>query len=260
MRALELRKAGGSYRQIAKALAIDTHTAWADVAAELADIRDQTVEQAHELRALELERLDGMTSGLWPRIQEGSAAAVSAGVRVSERRSRLLGLDEPTATRTELTGSLGIYAERLAAERELFIKLDISELEELAAQSQALVDRAIAMARAHPAARFTDRSVSSWRAGGRRGHRCACRNASRDRGGRRRLGEHFASGRALLDEIGFLVMDRPPPAVAFDPHGRRERCWCKWLVSERTFACAGVYNQCRLVVEPLDVRVDDGEF
>ena len=45
--------------------------------------------------------------------------------------------------------ALGVYPEKLAAERELFTRLDISELEELAAQSQALVDRAIAMARAH---------------------------------------------------------------------------------------------------------------
>ena len=67
--------------------------------------------EEHEFfRAMELERLDATTAGLWPGIQEGSAAAVSAGVRVSERRSWLLGLDEPTATRTELTGSLGVYA------------------------------------------------------------------------------------------------------------------------------------------------------
>jgi hypothetical protein len=90
-----------------------------------------------------------MTSGLWPHIQEGSAAAVNAGVRVSERRSRLLGIDAPVVTKNELTGSLGVYAEKLAAERELFGKLDITQLEELAAESQALVDKAMAMVAAH---------------------------------------------------------------------------------------------------------------
>ena len=40
-----------------------------------------------------------MTAGLWPQVQKGSPPAVTAAVRVSERRSRLLGLDEPTATR-----------------------------------------------------------------------------------------------------------------------------------------------------------------
>ena len=147
VRALELRKAGAPYREIARQLGVDTHTAWADVASEIAAIREQTVAQAEELRALELERLDGMTSGLWPSIQDGSAAAVSAGVRVSERRSRLLGLDAPVVTKGELTGSLGVYPERLAAERALFARLDVAQLEELAAASQALVDRAMAMAR-----------------------------------------------------------------------------------------------------------------
>ena len=147
--ALELRKAGAPYRQIARDLGVDVHTAHADVAAELGALRATAVTEATELRALELERLDGMTSGLWPHIQDGSAAAVSAGVRVSERRSRLLGLDAPVVTKGELTGSLGIYAERLAAERALFEKLDVAQLEELAAASQALVDRAMAMVKAN---------------------------------------------------------------------------------------------------------------
>src|SRR5688572_29448051 len=84
--ALELRKAGASYREVARQLGVDVHTAHADVGAELAALRETAVGEATELRALELERLDGMTSGLWPSIREGSAAAVSAGVRVSERR------------------------------------------------------------------------------------------------------------------------------------------------------------------------------
>jgi hypothetical protein len=93
-----------------------------------------------------------MTSGLWPQIRAGSPPAVSAAVRVSERRARLLGLDAPVATRSELTGSLGVYAERLDAERELF-KLDVKQLEELAAESQGLVDKAMAMVRANAAMR-----------------------------------------------------------------------------------------------------------
>jgi predicted RecB family nuclease len=50
-------------------------------------------------------------------------------------------------TKSELTGSLGVYAEQLGADRELFGKLSIEQLEQLAAESQALVDKAMAMAR-----------------------------------------------------------------------------------------------------------------
>jgi hypothetical protein len=91
-----------------------------DVGAELAALRETTIGRAEELRALELERFDRMVAGLWPQIEKGSPPAVTAAVRVSERRARLLGLDEPTATRTELSGSLSVTAEKLAAERELF--------------------------------------------------------------------------------------------------------------------------------------------
>jgi hypothetical protein len=47
--ALELRKAGRSYREIARQLSVDVHTAHADVAAELAALCERTVEEAKEL-------------------------------------------------------------------------------------------------------------------------------------------------------------------------------------------------------------------
>jgi hypothetical protein len=126
--------------QIARELDADVHTIHGDVAAELAALREQTVEQATELRELEVGRLDAMIEGLWSRVRDGSPPAVSAAVRVSERRARLLGLDAPVVSKSEVTGSLSVYAERLAAERELFATLSIEQLEELAKDSQA-VDR-----------------------------------------------------------------------------------------------------------------------
>jgi hypothetical protein len=42
---------------------------------------------------LELERLDSYLVGLEPRIAKGDHQAVNSAVRISERRSRLLGLD-----------------------------------------------------------------------------------------------------------------------------------------------------------------------
>ena len=147
--ALELRKAGGSYRAIAQRLGVDVHTVHGDVTAELADLRTTTVGRAEELRDLELHRLDQMTAGLWPPIRAGSPPAVTAAVRVSERRARLLGLDAPVVTKNELTGALSVTAERLAAERELFGKLDVHQLEVLAAESQALIDKAMAMVKSN---------------------------------------------------------------------------------------------------------------
>jgi hypothetical protein len=149
--ALELRKAGGSYREIARQLGVDVHTAHGDVSAELAGLRETAVEHAGQLRALELQRLDEMTAGLWSQIQDGSPPAVSAAIRVSERRSRLLGLDEPVATKSEIIGSLTNNAERdrrLRAEcAELQRLLTLEELEDLANASNALFEKAYALAR-----------------------------------------------------------------------------------------------------------------
>ena len=48
----------------------------------------------------------------------------------------------------QMTGSIE-FSERLEAERELFAKLDVQQLEVLAAESQALVDKAMMMVRAN---------------------------------------------------------------------------------------------------------------
>ena len=99
---------------------------------------------------MELERLDAMTAGLWPGIQEGSAANVSAGVRISERRAKLLGLDAPTASKTEVAGSLSVAAEmRLKAETEDLQRwLTFEGLRELAEKSERLFADARALVQA----------------------------------------------------------------------------------------------------------------
>ena len=91
-----------------------------------------------------------MTAGLWPQVEEGSPPAVTAAVRVSERRSRLLGLDEPTATRTEISGSLSVDAEaRIKAQvEELRDWLSFEELRELGEKSDKLFADASALAQA----------------------------------------------------------------------------------------------------------------
>jgi hypothetical protein len=147
--ALQLRRGGASYREVAELTKVDVATAYADVRAELAALREQTVEEAKELRDLELQRFDEMTAGLWPQVRAGSPTHVTAAVRVAERRARLLGLDEPVVTKNELSGALSVSAQKYAAEKELFLRLPIEQLEALAREHQALLDRAFSMARAH---------------------------------------------------------------------------------------------------------------
>jgi hypothetical protein len=55
-------------------------------------------------------------------------------------------------TKSELTGSLGVYAERREVERKLFSTLSVEQLSELANDSEALVNKALLTAQqARPA-------------------------------------------------------------------------------------------------------------
>ncbi|MFZ5788903.1 MAG: hypothetical protein ACOY3Y_20890 [Acidobacteriota bacterium] len=93
LEALELRKQGVDYRQIAERLGY-AGPAGAFQAVETA-LRETLREPADALRQLEAERLDALTAVLWPLAVGGSLAAVDRLLKVMEQRARLLGLDRP---------------------------------------------------------------------------------------------------------------------------------------------------------------------
>ncbi len=109
--ALDLRKAGASYRAIGAQLAISEAQAHRDVKAALARLAELELESAGELRALELARLDTALLSLAPKMQYGDPQVVNAWVRVSESRRKLLGLDAAPKTPLNPDGTPGQYAE-----------------------------------------------------------------------------------------------------------------------------------------------------
>lgn len=91
--AVELRKAGASYRQIAKTLSITGGRAHQLVTRALDEINTRSVENAEALKRMELERLDEIQVSLWaaranPRVADSL-------LRVVEQRAKLLGLYAP---------------------------------------------------------------------------------------------------------------------------------------------------------------------
>lgn len=96
--ALDLRRAGHGYAAIAQKVGISISRAQALVQAGMESARSQIAASGDELRAEELSRLDGMLSKLYPKAARGDLAAADRVLKISERRSRLLGLDAPVRT------------------------------------------------------------------------------------------------------------------------------------------------------------------
>ena len=84
-------------------------------------IADIPKELAEDVRLLELERLDRMLAGMWPKAIAGDPKAVAAAVKIMDRRAKYLGIDAPV--RTELTGKDGGPIETKSGYDDLLTKL-----------------------------------------------------------------------------------------------------------------------------------------
>ena len=104
-RALDLRRGGASYRAIAATLGVSLRQAELDVKDALREI---TREPAQDVLILELGRLDDLYMIAYTEARKNrDMRAINAAVRVSERRSKLLGLDIPdTSASVETVSSL----------------------------------------------------------------------------------------------------------------------------------------------------------
>jgi len=121
-RAIELKKAGATYRQIGEQLGCGMKTAWRDVDYELKATISEMTESADALRALELARLDRLQVAIWPKAIAGdNLRAVATILKVMSRRAALLGLDAPT--KVDVAGSVEITALFTKAQETLGEKL-----------------------------------------------------------------------------------------------------------------------------------------
>lgn len=129
-KALDLRKAGNSYRAIGAQLNISEAQAHTDVQTALARLAALELASADELRTLELARLDTLAveaarilSETHPYVSGGKVLpniaddgprlqAIDRLLRISESRRKLLGLDAPAKTAlTNPDGTPAAYAE-----------------------------------------------------------------------------------------------------------------------------------------------------
>lgn len=110
-RALELRKGGGTFRQIASAIidkygadrlprGYDERYAWMDVKAELDKLRETMKEDAQDVFQLHLERYNAILAGHYVNARQGNVKAAGVVLRTMERIEKLYGLE---VLRTEAT-------------------------------------------------------------------------------------------------------------------------------------------------------------
>lgn len=103
--AVELRKAGMSYNNIATAIIshfgaenlpkhYDARYAYSDVLRVLEHTRAEMFEDAQTIIELELERLDELMMALWDSAISGNLKAVDRVLMIMQRRAKMLGLEK----------------------------------------------------------------------------------------------------------------------------------------------------------------------
>lgn len=91
----EMRKGGATFEKIGAALGVSTQRAHQLFERKLLEVRTQTSQNAEQLRALEMQRLDDLQSFLWDKAKKGNATAIDRVLKIMERRAKLEGLDAP---------------------------------------------------------------------------------------------------------------------------------------------------------------------
>lgn len=102
-RALELRKFGLTFQQIAAELGVSQATAHGWIKSALADIPN---ESAMDLRAMQMERCQAWLVAIWPKCQAGDERSIETGLRIMDKMDRLMGTEAPQQQNVNITGAV----------------------------------------------------------------------------------------------------------------------------------------------------------
>jgi hypothetical protein len=107
LKALELRKKGMRYEQIAQQLGYSRRgNAHKAVMKEIELLAKECREEAAQVRDLELQRLDALYLVAYAEVEDGNIPAIDRCLRIMERRAKLLGLD--AAEKVDVSGDIVI--------------------------------------------------------------------------------------------------------------------------------------------------------
>lgn len=102
-KAWEMRKVGATYEAIGKALGISAQAAYKAVKKYYDKAVVETTESAAEHKLLILHRMDAMLLAIYPKAKSGDLRAVAEVRALDKEKRAMLGLDEPTKTKTDVT-------------------------------------------------------------------------------------------------------------------------------------------------------------
>lgn len=129
MQALQLRRSGATFQQIAEQLGY-AHRSNARKAIQAA-LDGALSEEADALRALELDRLDRLQLAHWQRATSGDVKATETVLKVMQHRAKLLGLYAPVQREVTFRDELAEMAEKVAADYGLSAEEIIAEAERI---------------------------------------------------------------------------------------------------------------------------------
>jgi len=106
IKAVEMKKAGNSYQEIGDELGCSREYAYKLVKNELKRLMEEVDESCLEYREIENQRLDSLWTKAYAKVKDGDLSAVNTCIKISERRSKLYGLDGPQ--KLEHTGEMNV--------------------------------------------------------------------------------------------------------------------------------------------------------
>lgn len=98
MQIFELKKQGFSFHAIGQSIGISRQAAHAAFWRVMDEVKELTIKDAQTWRTLQLERLEQMHAGLWPRACNGDEDAADACRKILDMEASLLGTYAPTKT------------------------------------------------------------------------------------------------------------------------------------------------------------------
>lgn len=111
MKALELRKAGATYENIAQMLGYSSKsTAFSAVNRLMQTAKREGSKEAFEI---ELRRLDDLFMTLWPLARQGEMPAIDRCLRIMERRAKMLGIDAPDRSQQQIQQVIRVQYEEV---------------------------------------------------------------------------------------------------------------------------------------------------